>query len=298
MGDGGQLGKIRDLGPSALDATMHSFAANPRVASHHGGMALNFGAAPWAQASYDANTNCTKGLTLAAWVFRVNANDRIVFGKPFNTTDTTPFWDFCLRYLGGSGITLRIGSLANSFNGGSTNVWEHWAVTADGANHKWYLNGKLVKTVATAVLPTNTNSQGVLIGSNASQLELWSGRQEGLRIYNRALNDSEIARLFAEPYAGMTRRRFFVGSAGGNVPTNITLAQASWVWAGQAITIDAKTMITLAQGAWTWTGRAASLNAKNMITLAQGVWRWTGIPIGGLVNDLTNYLLGLLGVGL
>lgn len=87
-------------------------------------------------------------------------------------------------------------------------------------------------------------------------------------------------------------------AAGGNVPTNITLAQASWLWTGRALTVDAKTMITLAQGAWSWAGQAASMNIKTMTTLAQATWRWTGIPIGGLVTGAVNYLLGLMGVGL
>lgn len=182
----------------------------------------------------------------------------------------------------------------------ATGKWYHVAMAWDGTLIKAYLNGVFEYSVT----PSGVNwksATATKFGKNEPGNTFFTGQVDAVRTHARALSAWEIMRLYREAFAGVLapRRRLWNSvAAGGNVPTNITLAQASWVWTGQAITIDAKTMIALAQGAWTWTGRAASLNAKNMITLAQGVWRWTGIPIGGLVTGAVNYLLGLLGVGL
>lgn len=84
---------------------------------------------------------------------------------------------------------------------------------------------------------------------------------------------------------------------GGNVPTNITLAQGAWVWTGRAGSVDAKTMIVLAAASWVWTGFAAGVDVKTMIALAQAAWRWTGQPLAGAAAQLVQSLLTLLGVG-
>lgn len=85
------------------------------------------------------------------------------------------------------------------------------------------------------------------------------------------------------------------------MPTNITLAQASWVWTGRVPSVNAKTMIALAQGAWAWAGQAPAINAKTMTTLAQAAWRWTGRPATGWYNTthrVTQNAFAKLWIGL
>lgn len=65
-------------------------------------------------------------------------------------------------------------------------------------------------------------------------------------------------------------------AGGGGGTTTITMAQASWLWTGQAANLNRKTILTLALGAWVWTGRAATIDARRILTLVQGAWAWAG----------------------
>lgn len=91
-----------------------------------------------------------------------------------------------------------------------------------------------------------------------------------------------------------------VPAAAGNVPTNITLGQASWAWAGFAPGVNARTQLTLAQASWLWTGFAPRVNAKTQTALGQASWLWSGRPAttnqGGVAGAIQS-LLTVLGCG-
>lgn len=71
------------------------------------------------------------------------------------------------------------------------NTWSHLAVTYDGANLRFYVNG--VQTGVTAATGTINVSTGPLkIGGNAIWSEWFAGRIDEVRVYNRALSAAEI----------------------------------------------------------------------------------------------------------
>ena len=90
---------------------------------------------------------------------------------------------------------------AETFNGventaaGTTalplNAWSHVAATYDNANLRFYVNGALVATKATSGAMPNTTG-ALRIGGNAVWGEYFSGLIDEVRVYNRALNASEI----------------------------------------------------------------------------------------------------------
>ena len=86
-----------------------------------------------------------------------------------------------------------IGSERNAVGTASLTVdtWSHLAATFDGANLRLYVNGALVAT--TAVAGSMAASTGVLrIGGNSVWSEWFAGLIDEVRIYNRALTQSEI----------------------------------------------------------------------------------------------------------
>lgn len=71
------------------------------------------------------------------------------------------------------------------------NTWSHLATTYDSSSLKLYVNGNLVRTVAVnGNLYTSTNP--LKFGGNAVWGEYFAGQIDEIRIYNRALNQSEI----------------------------------------------------------------------------------------------------------
>jgi hypothetical protein len=71
------------------------------------------------------------------------------------------------------------------------NTWSHLAATFDGSALKLYVNGTLVTTTVIAgTIPTST---GVLrIGGNSIWGEWYAGLIDDIRIYNRALTQTQI----------------------------------------------------------------------------------------------------------
>jgi len=72
-----------------------------------------------------------------------------------------------------------------------TKAWHHVAMTYDGANIKLYVDGVL-KTTTAKTGAIATNSSNLLIGSTVP------GKLDDMRIYNRALSQTEITALYQE----------------------------------------------------------------------------------------------------
>jgi len=78
------------------------------------------------------------------------------------------------------------------------NTWTHLALTFDGGNERLYVNGTLVRTAA--VSGAMESAYGALrIGGNAVWGEYFRGLIDEVRIYNRALDASEIQTDMSQP---------------------------------------------------------------------------------------------------
>lgn len=77
------------------------------------------------------------------------------------------------------------------------NTWYHVAVTVDGSNVRFYLNGALdVARAQTNIPAVNTNDVRFGVGWSAPERYWWYGRQACQRIYNQALSATKIAGHF------------------------------------------------------------------------------------------------------
>ena len=78
-------------------------------------------------------------------------------------------------------------------------MWSHLAVTYDGANLRFYVNGTQASTQArTGSIATSTGP--LRIGGNASWAsEFLTGRIDEVRVYNRALTAAQIATDMTAP---------------------------------------------------------------------------------------------------
>jgi len=80
-----------------------------------------------------------------------------------------------------------------------TNVWTSFAATYDGMTKSLYINGTLNVSVS-YTFPANwdTSFMGEGIGGDfAGQAETFDGVIDDIRIYNRALSDTEVQQLYA-----------------------------------------------------------------------------------------------------
>jgi hypothetical protein len=79
--------------------------------------------------------------------------------------------------------------------------WHHLAATLLGQEIKFYLDG-LPKDSKTYVGTPVTNTSELVIGNHAGYWRAFYGAIDEVCIYNRALNDAEIAQLAAIPLPG------------------------------------------------------------------------------------------------
>ncbi len=76
-------------------------------------------------------------------------------------------------------------------SGLALNTWTHLTTTYDGSNMRLYVNGSLVRTQATTGTLYNSGNP-LKFGGNAVWGEYFAGQLDEIRIYNRALTQTEI----------------------------------------------------------------------------------------------------------
>lgn len=79
-------------------------------------------------------------------------------------------------------------------------AWRHVVFSCDGTNLYFHLNGK--PRGSTARPAFGTAGTTITVGSRHPGGTGFTGKVDCFRIYKRRLSDAEIARLYAEPYAG------------------------------------------------------------------------------------------------
>jgi hypothetical protein len=84
------------------------------------------------------------------------------------------------------GLNITNGTFGFSENG----AWFHFVYTADATGEYLYANGVLASSYTNSSFQTGTNSYTLGVGA------YYNGAIDNLRIYNRALSSSEVAKLY------------------------------------------------------------------------------------------------------
>jgi pimeloyl-ACP methyl ester carboxylesterase len=157
-----------------------------------------------------ALNNLTANFTLSAWIYQRSAQPngyRIIDKCPAGLPDGWTF-DTCDN---NTGRKVRIqGAANNALNViGNTEyslmTWHHVVTTVSGTIGKVYLDGNLDGTGNVGNIPANVLD--IFIGrahpnNGSGETEWFNGIIDDVRIYNRALSDSEIQQLYSSPDIG------------------------------------------------------------------------------------------------
>jgi hypothetical protein len=190
----GSGGTVGDVSGNGLSGTISGATWNT---SGKYGKALSFNGTSSMVTIADTNVlDLTAGMTLEAWVRPSTINDyETVILKERSG-------GLAYSLYGGSdgngtpaGYITRTGTSTNIGAHGPTslalNTWSHLATTYDGATIRLYVNGALVSSQAAAGSIMST-SNPLRIGGNAVWGEYFAGLIDEVRVYNRALSQSEI----------------------------------------------------------------------------------------------------------
>jgi hypothetical protein len=171
------------------------------------GKALSFGPGALVSVNDAASLDLTSGMTLEAWVYPTSLSGWMnVIYKPDNGSSICYVLQGCTP--SGQVPSLWGAFSSSSLSGPSAlplNTWSHLAGTYDGSTMNFYVNGLLVGS-RPQTGPITTSSVALTIGGNTAYGENWSGLIDEVRIYNRALSQSEIHADISTPVIGTSTR--------------------------------------------------------------------------------------------
>jgi hypothetical protein len=166
-----------------------------RITEGRFGKALYFdGVDDWVTVNDAASLDLTTGMTLEAWVYP--------------TVDMTQWATVILKEQPGGALyelhangdqsqpltSVTVGGRHRVLSGGSwllANQWTHLAATYDGTMQRLYVNGTQVAQ-RPQTGPIQVSSSPLRMGGNSIWGEFFQGRIDEVRVYNRALNATDI----------------------------------------------------------------------------------------------------------
>lgn len=163
-----------------------------------------------------------QAITIMAWVKPEGTNNghSIVCKTDINTYDPYQY-RFGYNYVG---PFLGFKNSQGGWNGNDQNPnsileegkWYHLAGTYDGANMRFYVDGKLISTISQTG-QIFSDGKGLEIGRDLhGGIEYYKGWIDEVRIYKRALSESEIAQFALTPVIVTNK---FVIETGNNIAT-------------------------------------------------------------------------------
>ena len=181
------------------------------VAGQHGSAVSFDGVNDYISIPNSASTNISGNtITLSMWINPqpLATGDSVVLGKFWNTTMSSPYYQYGLELGGGNRTDFYVGTTSGPRTAlaGTTlpfNQWSYLAITFDGAQVKTYVNGALVNTQALSATIT-ARGNAINVGADATPAQFNKGMLDDLRIYNRVLTQAQIQTDMAAPVGGTT----------------------------------------------------------------------------------------------
>ena len=189
------LGFDENGGTTVADASGNNnngTASNTTWTTGRYGSALSFnGTDSWVTVNDSNSLDLADGMTLEAWVYPTDCCRYLtILMKEYDAI----YYLYADGASAGSPLVgVNIGGYQETYGPSDlpTNTWSHVAGTWDGSTLQVYVNGTLVASRAVSEMLTNTTNP-LRIGGNSMWGEYLAGRIDEVRIYNRALSQSEI----------------------------------------------------------------------------------------------------------
>jgi hypothetical protein len=167
-----------------------------------GGLSFD-GVNDWVTITDAESLDATTALTMEAWVFPTalsgwrsaivkEAGGNLAYGLYPHDDGPYP-----ASYTFINGFDRRAGGITQL----PLNAWTHLASTYDGVSHRLFVNGLQVRNVGVSG-PIVTSALPLRIGGNAIWGEFFQGRIDEVRVYRRALTQSQIQTDMATPVGG------------------------------------------------------------------------------------------------
>jgi hypothetical protein len=199
-------GNANDLGPNHLHGTVHGATLAPDRAANPN-MAYSFnGSTSYLDLGSSVLLRPTNEVTLSLWATADWAN----LSAPAALAGNTQKGGYELHLNPSAGFIQAVvsrsvyGSSASQRLTNLTSGWHHFAFASDSKATYWYIDGKLISAIGGSGVIKYAYANNFLIGAEAGDGALpegnyYNGTIDEVRIYNRALSQSEIRFLSELP---------------------------------------------------------------------------------------------------
>ena len=203
-------GNANDSSINALNGTVYGASSvSDRFGNSNSAFSFN-GSTNYINVANASVLNLTSGISISLWIKPVNyvgAGYEGLIMKPF-TSHTAPYYQYILGIAGNYGINpynfafnLNVNGVNTGINSGSNSWtagnWYHVVGTYDGQVLNIYVNAILKNSLAAAGSVTAYNTD-LFFAKQGNVSNYTPGTLDDIRIYNRALNSTEIQNLFHE----------------------------------------------------------------------------------------------------
>ncbi|MFM8420958.1 MAG: immunoglobulin domain-containing protein [Verrucomicrobiota bacterium] len=190
-------------------------------------------------------------LTIAFWRKGVGADTAIAV-----ETGSTVLWAVGGRanFVLGGDMNVGLSGERNSFGFGTVldaSAWVQTVYVLDGSFSKIYANGIALFGGLFPALGVPPADARLFVGADPyAGFEYWNGQFDDLRLYNRALSDSEVAALYASelppPAAIVVPPASVTGLVGGTATLSVGATNAlGYQWYKDGVALDGGTSTTL-----------------------------------------------------
>ena len=284
-------------------------SGNSRITQGRFGKALSFdGLNDWVTVNDAASLDLTTGMTVEAWVY---PTESMTGWRTLLTKESPP--DRASYYLHANSDTDQpaTGLFIDDYQdvrGGPwllPDTWVHLAGTYDGTTQRLYVNGTEVANRAQS-RPIEVSGGVLRIGGNSILGEIFKGRIDEIRVYNRALSAAEITTDMNTSVATSSPPVFLVGdknvtpvtdsiSQGKAQAFQTQAAVTGWV-TGLSVYVDTgSTGTTLVAGLYTdENGHPGTLLAQGILSSPGSVgWEMVSLPPVSITAG-SNYWIAIL----
>lgn len=245
----------KDLSLCGRNMSVGGTAASANPGSHHGGLAFSTNA----RAAYPTTAFplLSYPLTMVVWANYPSAPgfaDGYIF-MSLSASGANQGWSLEIANgAGTNGVYIQCSDTTNTRKLHSTvvptaNAWHQYVgVFQDSSTFILYVDGALQSLTADSTQnPVPTLGDTVTIGNYiyiGGNYHILNGFVEGGRVYNRALSQSEISWLYAEPYAGLVPANANLFGS-GQVNANVNLTGVSATAAAGSLTVESDASVAL-----------------------------------------------------
>lgn len=136
-------------------------------------------------------------MTFSAWIKpQGGGGDQVLFGKFYNGTMVSPFYQYGMELGGGTSPDFYIGTPSGVLGAHMDSPlplgqWSHVTAVFDGSNVRFFLNGDMVASRPLSATITQRDTP-MYLGADIRPGQYLNGALDDVRVYNRALNQDEL----------------------------------------------------------------------------------------------------------